>query len=199
RALELRRQVIQAADARFPMSGASWQRQIDWWVRDLLIQAEYEHKLERDEEALATRYRAREAWNQVKEQPSLTAEQRDIAIRNFTGFIPELGFLGRLADGYTMAAEARELAGGRPKVLLNLSFALERSIRAATRGAAQDYQPTAEVEHCLDLAIAMFQEGARGAPDQVESLLKTQPIMRNYQALMSLDADIEKNADNVEA
>src|SRR5262245_18415831 len=98
-----------------------------------------------------------------------------------------------------MAAEARELIGDRPKISLKLSFALERSIRAATRGASPGERATDEIERCLDLAIAMFEEGGRDAPDQVQPLVRLQPLMRNYQSLMSFDAAIENSPDDVDS
>lgn len=198
RALELRCQANEAWELRIAQGGASLSQQIGW-LGSVVVQAEYEHRLERYADALASWLRAREVWRQVQGQPAVTQHDRDVAIRNLTGLMQELGFRERPAEAYTMAAEARELADGRPQVLLNLSWALEQSVRGATRGAALDDEAKAAVERCLDLALAMFQEGAKGAPERVVSFLKPRPGMGDYQALLTLEGELAKDADNVDA
>lgn len=198
RALELRYQANKALELRAIESGAGLAQQIEW-LSGLVVQAEYEHFWERDADALASWFKARELWNLAKRQPAVTQEQQGVAIRNLTGLLQELGRQERPAEACTIAAEARELANGRPAVLLNLSWALERSVRGATRGAALDDQETAAIERCLDLALAMFEEGARGAPDRLEAFVRPRPNMRTYQSLLPFDAELAKNVDNVDA
>jgi tetratricopeptide (TPR) repeat protein len=49
----------------------------------------------------------------------------------------------------------------------------------------------------MDLAIAAFSEGARGAPDQLEPFIRSNPGMRAYETVMVLDSSLGKNAENV--
>jgi len=197
RALELRHRACDCAQRCLAYDSDGLNFHVAWAIA-LRERAEAEQQLGRDAEALATRYEAHETWRLIQQHPSVLEKRRNEALRHFTGLMRELGLQSRLADVYAIAIEQRELCAGRPRQLLDLSWELQRSIWAATRGVVLDDEGTAVAERCLDVSIAAFEEGARGAPDQLESFIRLRHGTRNYETLLKLDSDLDKNPDNVD-
>lgn len=197
-ALAVRRRANEVLESCLPQDSASLAYHIGW-ATSLRVQAELESKLEHDAEALASRYRSRETWRLMQDHPKAFQQHRDNAIRNLSGLMQELGRQSRLADAYAIALEHRELCDGRPPQLLALAWDLQRSVWAATRGNTLADEAKEEAERCLDLALDVFKEAARSAPDQVGPFIRTHNGMGYYQTLIKLEGDLEKNPENLNA
>jgi serine/threonine protein kinase len=197
-ALELRRRANNLLQPCLAHDSASMFYHLTW-AETVRAQAELEHKLEHDADALASRYRARDVWRVIQENRNVFDQNRNSAIKNLAGLMGELGSQSRLADVYEIALEQKELCDGRHGPLLDLTWEIQRSIWAATRGAMLDDDAKHALERCLNLAIAVFEQGAQGAPDQLESFVRAHAGMRNYETVMRLNSDLAKNPDNVDA
>ena len=140
--------------------------------------------------------RAREVWHKIQEQPTLLTQYRNNIIDNLWHLMLELGSQRRLADVYSIALEQiNSPATAREK--LGVASSVAQSILAATRGEMHDDETQENIQKCLDLAIGLVTEVQAEAPNQLKSFVRTRPYMRDYVTLVSLEARLRDDANNV--
>jgi serine/threonine-protein kinase len=194
-ALEERIRVNNLIESYIPLDPENAVWPIDL-ARGLVAQATLESNLGRDDESLATCFRAREAWHKLQEQPNVLERYREQIIDGLANLMHELSAAGRMAEVHDIAVERRELCEGLPRRTLNLAYSLDCAVRSGSRGAGPKVQGE-EFERCQNLAIELFLSAARAAPDEVTSFVKPRPTMSDYSSLATTQAALAKNPQDV--
>jgi serine/threonine-protein kinase len=185
--------------ARLSQDPGNWRHHSDL-AASTAAQADLARKLQRHADSITLRFAARDAWKEARRlEPWMLTGYRNAIIVNLSNLMQELGAAERLGEVYEIALERRELCDGDPRRVLILAAGLERSVRAALRGAELSPDQAELAEECLDLAIELFLTGAEAAPTEAEDVVDGRPFMRDYAALAAAEAALQKEPNSAAA